>query len=118
MSDWSFPLSSLDLRHLVQNLLNDLVVEEPIFTNNLPGREFVYHFLISNEEPEESRLLNHTTKEDAGASNNHELPIKPLLVSNWIDVEYEAATTSRAVPKKQHFVGKVVKKVSNSVYEI
>ena len=45
MSDWGFPLSSLDLRHLIQNLLNNLGVEEPRFTNNLPGREFVYHFL-------------------------------------------------------------------------
>jgi len=79
----------------------------------------VYHFLISNEEPEESRLLSHTTEEtaqeDAGASNNHELSIKPLLVSNWLVVEYETATTSQAVPKKQHFVGQVVKKVSISV---
>jgi len=48
MSDWSSPfeLSALDLRHLVQNLLNNLGDEEPRFTNNILGREFVFHFLI------------------------------------------------------------------------
>ena len=78
----------------------------------------------SNEESEESHSPDHTTEEttqeDAGASGSkdRELPIKPLLVSNWIVVAFEAATTSRALPKKQQFVGQVVKKVSNSVYEV
>ena len=42
---WKVPLDRLDIRHLVKNYLDAGRVKDPVFTENLPGTDWLNRFM-------------------------------------------------------------------------